>query len=197
MGMQESYPITLPGIGPLRAYHGLRWVSKITKAKKGGIMRTGTLAAFFAGTGAGAAAEYLLDPHDGRRRRHQVRDQAAAKLRRRSREAGRKAHYMAGKARGVAAHAVPHESEGHELNDPALAAKVESELFRPANAPKGSVDVNVVGGVVYLRGALPSREQINELIHRARKVDGVQGVESLLHLPGEPAPPPRAPARST
>lgn len=145
------------------------------------------LAVFLAGSGAGAAAEYLLDPAQGKRRRHVLRDRAMAMLQRGSRETGRKARYMAGKIQGVAADATPPGRDSSELNDPALAAKVESELFRPADAPKDTVDVNVEEGVVYLRGEVTSREQLKDLIDRAQTVDGVVRAESLLHLPGEPA----------
>lgn len=146
------------------------------------------MGAFLAGWGAGAAAEYMLDPRQGKRRRHMFRDQTMAALRRGSRQMGRKTRYMAYKAEGVVAEATPPRRDSSELNDPALAAKVESELFRPADAPKGSVDLNVEDGVVYLRGAVESREQIEDLLARAGEVHGVKRVESLLHLPGSPAP---------
>jgi osmotically-inducible protein OsmY len=74
------------------------------------------------------------------------------------------------------------------LNDPALARKVESEVFRDAEIPKGAISVNVEYGVVYLRGELPSDDVKEKLATRARAVDGVRGVEDLTHLPGEPAP---------
>ena len=54
--------------------------------------------------------------------------------------------------------------------------------------PKGSVSVNVEYGVVYLRGEVPDREQMDALVDRTRQVDGVRGVENLTHLPNEAAP---------
>ena len=74
------------------------------------------------------------------------------------------------------------------LNDPALARKVESEIFRPADAPKDKVNVNVEHGVVFLRGEVESREQADTLESAASSVDGVKRVENLLHTAGEPAP---------
>lgn len=139
-----------------------------------------TLIAFGAGVAIGATAEYLWDPRDGKRRRHMARDQAMAKLRRAAREAERKAEYVGGKAAGVAAEAAPTSRDSTELNDPTLAAKVESELFRPAGAPKGSVDVNVEEHVVFLRGQVDRREQIDELVSRAGEIDGVVAVENRL-----------------
>jgi osmotically-inducible protein OsmY len=73
------------------------------------------------------------------------------------------------------------------LNDPALARKVESEVFRDDSLPKGSISVNAEYGVVYFRGEVPSQEAMEELTKRARGVDGVRAVENLTHLPGEPA----------
>jgi hypothetical protein len=67
----------------------------------------GRLVAFAAGSGTGMAVGYLLDPAEGKRRRHVLRDQAMAKLRRGSRQAGKRARYMRGKAKGVVAEATP------------------------------------------------------------------------------------------
>jgi hypothetical protein len=74
------------------------------------------------------------------------------------------------------------------MDDVTLARKVESEVFRAADSPKGDVDVNVVDGVVYLHGQVRQPEQINEIETRTRRVPEVVGVENLLHLPGTPAP---------
>ena len=70
---------------------------------------------------------------------------------------------------------------GKDYDDVTLARKVESELFRPADAPKGQVSVNVNDGVVELRGELPDQKQIDELGENARKVGGVRDVRNLLH----------------
>jgi osmotically-inducible protein OsmY len=65
-------------------------------------------------------------------------------------------------------------------DDVTLTRKVESEIFRPADAPKGKVAVNAENGVIFLRGTLDSREQVEELATLAAAVDGVKGVENLL-----------------
>jgi osmotically-inducible protein OsmY len=77
---------------------------------------------------------------------------------------------------------------GTDLNDPALARKVESEIFRPADAPKSTVSVNVEHGVVFLRGTVRDPAQAESLERSARAVDGVKDVQNLLHEPGKPAP---------
>jgi osmotically-inducible protein OsmY len=96
----------------------------------------------------------------------------------------------AGQAKGVATNVTPgmgREPADERLNDPALARKVESEVFRDDELPKGQVSVNAEYGVIYLRGEVPSQEAMDELTTRVRAVDGVRAVENLTHLPGEPA----------
>jgi osmotically-inducible protein OsmY len=96
----------------------------------------------------------------------------------------------AGQAKGVATSVTPGvgpEPAEERLNDPALARKVETEVFRDDAIAKGNVAVNVEYGVVYLRGEVPSQDVMDELTTRARAVDGVRAVENLTHLPGEPA----------
>jgi osmotically-inducible protein OsmY len=144
-----------------------------------------------AGAAAGFAAAWFLDSNDGARRRNVARDKALKYLRQGKEEAVRTAGAAAGPVKGAAAKVTPGSGRpdaGERLNDPALQAKVESEIFRATGAPKDRVSVNVEEGVVYLRGELPEREAIDRLREAAAKVDGVRGVESLLHEPGEPAP---------
>jgi osmotically-inducible protein OsmY len=82
-----------------------------------------------------------------------------------------------GKVKGAAAGV----AGGKDYDDVTLARKVETELFRPADAPKGQVSVNVNDGVVELRGELPDQKQIDELGESARKIGGVKDVRNLLH----------------
>jgi osmotically-inducible protein OsmY len=143
------------------------------------------------GGAIGAAAAYFLDPDNGARRRNVARDWTMARLRRGADEVQRKAQYAQGVATGVA-HRVKDPTsaieDGAQINDATLARKVESIIFRAPDAPKGKVSVNVEDGVVYLRGELESRDEIDELVKAANGVDGVRRVENLLHLPAEPAP---------
>jgi osmotically-inducible protein OsmY len=74
------------------------------------------------------------------------------------------------------------------VDDVTLARQVESELFREESAPKGQISVNAANGVVQLRGEVEQPELIDELVQRARSVQGVREVENLLHLPGQEAP---------
>jgi len=75
-----------------------------------------------------------------------------------------------------------------DVDDVTIARKVESVIFRPRGRPKATVDVNVVDGVVWLRGVARSPEMIRKLETEAREVPEVVDVQNLLHLPHTPAP---------
>jgi hypothetical protein len=77
-------------------------------------------------------------------------------------------------------------------DDVTIARKVETHIFRPHDAPKGSVSVDVEAGVVYLRGIADATWSAR-FAEGAREVPGVLGVKNLLHPAGTPSPtaPPR------
>ena len=74
------------------------------------------------------------------------------------------------------------------MDDVTLARKVETELLRDEDAPKGQVDVSAVDGVVELRGQVKRPEDVKELEAKARKIPEVRDVRNLLHLPKTPSP---------
>jgi osmotically-inducible protein OsmY len=111
----------------------------------------------------GAALAYFFDPNNGKRRRKATVKRLAGFARRRR------------------------EGVQGPQDDVTLARKVESEIFRDADVPKGAVDVNAEHGKVVLRGEVDSTELIEELVGKARRVQGVEEVESLLHTPGQQA----------
>jgi osmotically-inducible protein OsmY len=112
----------------------------------------------------GAALAYFFDPDNGKRRRKATVKRLTGFARRRR--------------EGV---------QGPPQDDVTLARKVESEIFRDADVPKGAIDVNAEHGKVVLRGEVDSTELIEELVGKARRVQGVEEVESLLHTPGQQA----------
>ncbi len=174
-------------VGPIRSRVGEVTANGVGRSRRGdsGSRRRLLIAAV-----AGAAGSYFLDPDSGKRRRHMARDRVGAFFRRRAADAERQARYTQGVVKG-AVHEATHPEPGRDpgqLNDPALEAKVESELFRDADAPKDKVVLDVQEGVVHLRGELDSSEQIEALARRVSEIPGVRGVENLLHLPGQ-APP--------
>ena len=140
-------------------------------------------ALLFAGGAVIGALARSLDA----RRRHMARDRAAKLLRRGAAETRRQGQYRSGVVKG-AAHRISslRSREPREYDDVTLARKVESELFRPADAPKGRVDVNVQYGIVELRGQVERPEQIEQLGEATARIEGVRAVHTLLHTPGTP-----------
>jgi len=139
--------------------------------------------------GLGAALTYFFDPEQGRRRRAMTRDRFVAFFRRRKRETERLGRSASAQAEGLVQKAKHLEEEPKpQPDDVTLTRKVETEIFRDADVPKGQINVNAENGKIYLRGEVGQLELIKDLEKRARKVQGVQEVENLLHLPGTEAP---------
>jgi osmotically-inducible protein OsmY len=104
---------------------------------------------------------------------------------RRAERAGRAAgSFVTGKASAI----VNRSREPKALNDAGLKAKVESEVFRPADVPKGSINISAANGVVELRGQVKRPEDKKALEAEVRKIPEVRDVKNLLHLPKTPAP---------
>jgi len=141
------------------------------------------------GLAVGALLEYFLDPRAGRRRRHMARDRALSRLRRGERRAVERARRAESHAIGVARRTMNARRRAEEPpDDLTLAQKVESQLFRRADVPKGQVSVNAEEGVVFLRGVLDRPEDIARMGEEALRIAGVHAVENLIHMPGTPAP---------
>jgi osmotically-inducible protein OsmY len=142
-----------------------------------------TLKTFAAGAALGGAAAYLLDARSGAQRRQEL----TATVRRRKRDVEGAARGAQATAQATAAK-VQHATGGGESAPPddiTLARKVETEIFRPADAPKGQVNVQAIDGVVELRGQVDDQQVIRELEQRARQVTGVRDVRNFLHVPGQ------------
>ena len=135
----------------------------------------------------GAALAYFFDTDNGKRRRKLAIDRLAGLARRqRHKAAGFAEQGQAFKEKATHMR----EAEKPQPDDVTLARKVESEIFRGADVPKGKVNVNAEHGKIVLRGEVDSPELIEELVGKARKVQGVAEVENLLHTPGGQAPAP-------
>ena len=139
----------------------------------------------FAFAGAiGAALAYFFDPDNGRKRRKEAIKRAAKAFR----QTGRKGQVIGAQAQGLKKKATHlKEQEKPQPDDVTLARKVESEIFRGADVPKGQINVNVQEGLVQLRGEVPRPEMIHDLETQVRRIQGVRDVENLLHLPATPA----------
>jgi hypothetical protein len=138
--------------------------------------------------GGSAALMYFFDPQLGRTRRAKLQDRMRGFLKRGVRRTETKGAYLAGKAEGVRHRAAGAGSGDVPPNDPALVAKVESEVFQGTSFPKDRININAEYGIVILRGELDSRDEIHHLEQAVRGVTGVVEVQNLLHLPGETPP---------
>ena len=136
--------------------------------------------------GLGALIAYFFDPDNGHRRRALARDRIPALLRRSSERTGRVVKSEMKATTKKLAHRK--EAEKPQPDDVTLARKVETEIFRDADVPKGQINVNAENGKVVLRGEVEQPSMIKDLEERTRKVQGVREVENLLHRPGEAAP---------
>jgi osmotically-inducible protein OsmY len=135
------------------------------------------------GAALGSVASYFLDPDRGRSRRAQTSDRAAGMARRSTARLERAARGVRWRVYGAAQHVAHLREVPKVFDDVTLARKVETELFRPADVPKGQINVNVQDGVVQLRGEVPRPDMIERLVNKARRIQGVREVENLLHLP--------------
>src|SRR3954454_19903217 len=131
---------------------------------------------FVAGAGFGAAAAYFLDQQSGNRRRKLAADKAGRFTREGAGTVQGAAQSAGAQAKGMAAKA-QHAATGGDSapgDDNTLKNKDQTEIFRDADAPKGSVDVTVANGIVELRGQVDEPAQSEALELKARMVSGVK-----------------------
>ena len=137
---------------------------------------------------AGAVTVYFFDPERGRARRALFIDWSGARLRR-----GQRALDEAWKRTGDSASTLPQrmirlQTGSRPVDDLTLRDRVESEVFRSPDLPKGQINFDVESAVVTVRGQVDSALQIAKIEKAVLKVPGVRGVENLLHVDGTPAP---------
>ena len=118
----------------------------------------------------GALLAYFFDPQSGNRRRTALRDRISSRARMKAESMGQP---------------VPAEARP---DDATLARNVETEIFRDSDIPQGRINVDAENGKVVLRGEVEQPELIKDLEQRTKKIQGVQEVENLLHVPGAAAP---------
>jgi osmotically-inducible protein OsmY len=135
--------------------------------------------------GLGALIAYFFDPQNGNRRRALARERIPALFQRSSERVEKAAQTVTSEAKATKAK-VTHrkEAEKPQPDDVTLARKVETEIFRDAEVPKGQINVNAENGKVVLRGEVEEPAMIKDLEKRTKKVQGVTEVENLLHTPG-------------
>lgn len=141
-----------------------------------------------AATGAGLM--YFFDPKSGRHRRTMLRDRSGAIMRRTAHRVEHARKVTAAEAYGLKQKVTHLRPAATDVpNDPDLVARVESAVFRDPDIPKGDININAVHeDTIVVRGEVESRAQRRAIERAIKHVHGVRRVESLLHLPGEPAP---------
>jgi hypothetical protein len=146
----------------------------------------------------GATIAYFFDPDRGRARRAQTLDRLAGTARKTADSAGRVGRKLSSDASGWTGRltAIPARRNREPLDDATLAHKVETELFRDADLPKGDININAENGVIVVRGQVPTWDVATQIESRVRKIDGVKEVQNLLHEPTQPAPTDTFPAES-
>lgn len=126
----------------------------------------------------GAAIGYLFDPVSGRSRRARLSDQGSSKMRDAAEEAGRRARYEMGRAKGVL-HEI-RDDEEPPATDLDLLQKVRSEALGSTPGDLGHVDIRVSDGVVILLGKSADRAAELQLVDKIGDVTGVKRVENQL-----------------
>jgi len=134
----------------------------------------------------GAAGMYFFDPAMGKRRRafarDKVRSQLASRRRRMRRqsamEQGRRRREMIERSGGGGFHRDDNRSVAEHLHD----------VLRQADVPTTDVTVEVADNVVRLRGQVRTNEDRSRVLAVVGAQSGDREVESMLHLPTEPAP---------
>lgn len=126
---------------------------------------------------AGAAATYLLDAQEGRRRRALLRDKLQGRLSHLDEAAAVVAVDLRNRTQGILA-GLRSGLAHREVPDGVLAERVRSRLGRLLSHP-GAVEVSAVGGRVTLSGPVLKRE-LKRALQGVAAVRGVKDVESLL-----------------
>jgi hypothetical protein len=138
---------------------------------------------------AGAAAVYFFDPERGHARRALLADWLGARLRRGWRTVNQVGARTTSSAAAFPQRMVQLRSiRPRPADDLTLRDRVESEVFRNPDLPKGQINFDVESGVVTIRGQVDNAYQIANVEKAVMKVPGVAGVENLLHVEGTPAP---------
>ncbi|MDX6254067.1 MAG: hypothetical protein QOJ11_401 [Frankiales bacterium] len=134
----------------------------------------------------GAGLSYLFDPDRGKARRRKLADQAASRARHQARRVGAQARYQRGRLRGAARRAigggVPYPTDDVDVK------QLIHQALRAAGIAMGDVSIEVSERTAVLRGQVSTRQEMELAEQIACRVAGVHGLESYLHLPGEPAP---------
>jgi len=136
------------------------------------------------GGAVGAALTYFLDAELGPARRAQLKELAAAAINRGRDELNRQTRQLQDRSRGAIAQLQTGGAPGPE-DDLTILSRVESILHAMPDFPRSSVEAEVVGGRLILRGEVETAELAREIVETASHVRSVASVENLLQVRGE------------
>ncbi|HEV2012741.1 MAG TPA: BON domain-containing protein [Candidatus Dormibacteraeota bacterium] len=162
----------------------IRKQTRATRTRRSGPSRLSVI------TGAlvGAIAVYFFDPQQGRARRAQFVEWSGARLRRGWHAVNQMGVQTRSNAAALPQRMVSLRSGSGPVDDLTLRDRVESEVLRNPDLPKGQINFDVESAVVTIRGQVDNAFQIASVEKAVLKVRGVTGVENLLHVQGTPAP---------
>jgi osmotically-inducible protein OsmY len=143
------------------------------------------ISSFLLGAIAGAGAVYVFDPESGATRRKLAMDRVRKTGTTAQDAVAGKLDLATDRAMGTIADALPDDKPE---NDQTLVSKIRSEVLGAAEYRAYTINVDAADGAVALRGLVDSTAHRDAIAEAVEKVTGVESVENLLHLPGEPAP---------
>jgi len=135
------------------------------------------------GGAVGAALTYFLDGELGPARRAQLKELVGAAINRGRYELNRQTRQPEARAPGDLVQLQTGGAPGPE-DDLTILSRVESILHAMPDFPRSSVEAEVVGGRLVLRGEVESAELAREIVETASHVRSVAAVESHLQVRG-------------
>jgi hypothetical protein len=134
----------------------------------------------------GAAGMYFFDPSQGKRRRAVARDKVRSQIARQRRRRRQQAAYEQGRRRGEMFR-LAGAGRFRRRDDRSVAEHLHAVLER-TDVPTADVTVEVVDDVVRLRGQVRTDDDRARVLAAVGAEAGTRQVDSMLHLPNEPAP---------